>query len=105
MKIKPLQDRVLVQRVEKEEKTAGGIIIPDTAKEKPAEGKIVATGPGRVSDDGKLIPLDVKVGDYVLFAKYAGSEVTIDGEEYLLMREEEILGIVEQKASAKKKKK
>ena len=105
MKIKPLQDRVLVQRVEKEEKTAGGIIIPDTAKEKPAEGKIVAAGPGKVSEDGKLIPLDVKVGDYVLFAKYSGTEVTLDGDEYLLMREEEILGVIEKKASGKKKKK
>jgi chaperonin GroES len=107
MKIKPLQDRVLVQRIEKEEKTAGGIIIPDTAKEKPAEGKIVAVGPGKVTDDGKVIPLDVKVGNRVLFAKYAGTEVEVEGVEYLLMREEEILGVIEGGAgkSSKKKKK
>ena len=106
MKIKPLQDRVLVQRIEKEETTAGGIIIPDTAKEKPAEGRIVAVGPGKVSDDGKVIPLDVKEGDRVLFAKYAGTEVKVEGVEYLLMREEEILGVIEEtkKKSSKKKK-
>jgi len=104
MKVKPLQDRVLVKRLEKEEKTAGGIIIPDTAKEKPAEGEVVAAGPGRTTEDGKLIPLDVKVGDRVIFAKYAGTEVQIDGEEYLLMREEEILGIIEEKSKSKKKK-
>ena len=103
MKIKPLQDRVLVQRIEKEEKTAGGIIIPDTAKEKPAEGKIVAVGPGRLSDDGKVIALDVKVGEVVLFAKYSGTEVKVDGSEYLLMREDEILGVIEAKSSKKKK--
>ena len=95
MKVRPLQDRVLVKRLEKEEKTAGGIIIPDTAKEKPVEGKIIAAGPGKVNDDGKLIKLDVKVGDRVLFAKYAGNEVKIDGEELLLMREEDILGVLE----------
>jgi chaperonin GroES len=106
MKVKPLQDRVLIQRLEKEEKTAGGIIIPDTAKEKPAEGKVVACGPGRVNDEGKVIALDVKVGDRVLFAKYAGTEVKIDGEDFLLMREEEILGVIEgDDKDAKKKKK
>ncbi|HUT55479.1 MAG TPA: co-chaperone GroES [bacterium] len=105
MKIKPLQDRVLVTRIEKEEKTAGGIIIPDTAKEKPAEGKIVAVGPGKTTDEGKVIKLDVKVGDHVLFAKYGGTEVKVDGVEYLLMREEEILGVIEGSGSHKDSKK
>jgi len=108
MKVKPLQDRVLVKRIEKEEKTAGGIIIPDTAKEKPQEGRVEATGPGRVTEDGKVLPLDVKPGNLVLFQKYAGTEVKIDGEEYLLMREEDILGVIEQGEAnkpAKKKKK
>jgi chaperonin GroES len=105
MKVRPLQDRVLVKRLEKEEKTAGGIIIPDTAKEKPAEGKIVAAGPGKVNDEGKLIKLDVKVGDRVLFAKYAGNEVKIDGEELLLMREEDILGVLEGQEDKDEKKK
>lgn len=104
MKVKPLQDRVLVKRIEKEERTAGGIIIPDSAKEKPAEGKIVATGPGKVLEDGKVMPLDVKVGDHVLFTKYAGSEVKIDDEEYLLMREDDILGVIEAAEDKKKKK-
>lgn len=108
MEIKPLQDRVLVERIEKEEKTAGGIIIPDTAKEKPAEGKVVAVGPGKTTEEGKVIALDVEVGDHILFAKYAGTEVKVDGVEYLLMREEEILGVIEgsesQKDSKKKKK-
>jgi len=105
MKVKPLQDRVLVKRLENEEKTAGGIIIPDSAKEKPAEGEIVACGPGRVNDDGNVIALDVKVGDVVLFAKYAGTEVKVDGEEFLLMREDELLCIVEGKSKGSKKKK
>jgi chaperonin GroES len=105
MKIKPLQDRVLVTRIEKEEKTAGGIIIPDTAKEKPAEGKVVAAGPGKTTDEGKVIKLDVKVGDHVLFAKYGGTEVKVDGVEYLLMREEEILGVIEGSESVKDSKK
>lgn len=104
MKIRPLQDRVLVQRLEKEEKTAGGIIIPETAKEKPAEGTVVAVGPGRPGDDGKPITLDVKEGDHILFAKYAGTDVKVEGEEYLLMREDEILGVLEGKDSKKKKK-
>ncbi len=94
MKIKPLQDRILVQRVEEEQTTKGGIIIPDTAKEKPIEGKIVAVGSGRVGDDGKRIPLEVKVGDRVLFGKYGGTEVKIEGKEYLIMREDAILGII-----------
>ncbi|RPJ80374.1 MAG: co-chaperone GroES [Deltaproteobacteria bacterium] len=94
MKIKPLQDRILVQRVEEEQTTKGGIIIPDTAKEKPIEGKIVAVGSGRVGDDGKRIPLEVKVGDRVLFGKYGGTEVKIEGKEYLIMREDDILGII-----------
>ena len=96
MKIKPLQDRILVQRVEEEQTTKGGIIIPDTAKEKPIEGKIVAVGSGRVGDDGKKIPLEVKKGDRVLFGKYGGTEVKIEGVEYLIMREEDVLGIIEE---------
>ena len=95
MKIRPLQDRVIVKRIEEEEKTAGGIIIPDSAKEKPMEGKIVAAGTGKVLEDGKKLPLDVKEGDRVLFGKYAGTEIKIDGEEHLIMREDDILGIVE----------
>jgi chaperonin GroES len=95
MKIRPLQDRVLVQRVQEEERTKGGIIIPDTAKEKPQEGKVVAVGKGKVGDNGKVIPLDVKAGDKILFGKYSGSEVKLDGEEYLIMREEDILGVLE----------
>ncbi|MFQ5681884.1 MAG: co-chaperone GroES [Candidatus Binatia bacterium] len=95
MKIRPLQDRVIVKRIAEEEKTKGGIIIPDTAKEKPQEGRIVAVGKGKVSEDGKITPLDVKVNDRVLFGKYSGSEVNIDGEEHLIMREDDILGVVE----------
>ena len=95
MKIRPLQDRVIVKRIAEEEKTKGGIIIPDTAKEKPQEGKVIAVGKGKVSDEGKLIPLDVKVGDKILFGKYSGSEIKLNGEEHLIMREEDILGIVE----------
>jgi chaperonin GroES len=95
MKFRPLHDRILVKRVEEETKTKGGIIIPDTAKEKPIEGKVVATGKGRIGEDGKIIPLDVKKGDRVLFGKYGGTEVKVDGEEYLIMREDDILGIVE----------
>jgi len=97
MKIRPLQDRVIVKRLEEEEKTKGGIIIPDTAKEKPQEGKVIAVGKGKVTEDGKVIPLDVKVGDKILFGKYAGTEVKIGGEEHLIMREEDILGIIEGK--------
>jgi chaperonin GroES len=95
MKIRPLQDRVIVKRVEEEEKTKGGIIIPDTAKEKPMEGKVIAVGKGKVLEDGKIHPLDVKAGDRVLFGKYAGTEVKIDGEEHLIMREDDILGVIE----------
>lgn len=95
MKIRPLQDRVIVKRVEEEEKTKGGIIIPDTAKEKPMEGKVIAVGKGKVLEDGKIHPLDVKAGDRVLFGKYAGTEVKIYGEEHLIMREDDILGVIE----------
>jgi chaperonin GroES len=95
MKIRPLHDRILVQRVEEEKTTKGGIIIPDTAKEKPIEGKVIAAGNGKVSDDGKKIPLEVKKGDRVLFGKYGGTEVKIEGEEYLIMREDDVLGIIE----------
>ena len=95
MKIRPLQDRIIVKRVQEEEKTKGGIIIPDTAKEKPIEGKVVAVGNGKVQEDGKVRPLDVKAGDRILFSKYAGTEVKIDGEEHLIMREEDILGVIE----------
>ena len=95
VKIRPLQDRVIVRRLEEEEETQGGIIIPDTAKEKPMEGKVVAVGKGKVLEGGKVVPLDVKTGDRVLFSKYAGTEVKLDGEEHLIMREEDILGIVE----------
>ncbi|MBW2709685.1 MAG: co-chaperone GroES [Deltaproteobacteria bacterium] len=94
MKIKPLHDRVIVKRVEEEEKTKGGIIIPDTAKEKPVEGEIMAVGDGKVADDGKKIALEVKAGDKVLFGKYAGTEIMIDGEEHLIMREDDIIAIV-----------
>ncbi|HEY2987051.1 MAG TPA: co-chaperone GroES [Candidatus Binatia bacterium] len=95
MKIRPLQDRVIVKRIQEEEKTKGGIIIPDTAKEKPQEGKVVAVGKGKANDDGKVVPLDVKVNDRILFGKYSGSEIVIDGEEHLIMREEDILGVIE----------
>lgn len=95
MKIRPLQDRVIVKRIEEEEKSKGGIIIPDTAKEKPQEGRVVAVGKGKVNDDGKITPLDVKVNDRVLFGKYSGSEINIDGDEHLIMREEDILGVIE----------
>lgn len=95
MKLKPLQDRILVQRVEEENKTKGGIIIPDTAKEKPAEGKVVAVGNGKIGEDGKRIAIEVKVGDRVLFGKYSGTEVKVGGEEYLIMREDDVLGIIE----------
>src|SRR5574337_299922 len=95
MKIRPLQDRVIVKRIAEEEKTKGGIIIPDTAKEKPQEGKVIAVGKGKVNEGGKLIPLDVKVGDRILFGKYSGSEIKLEGEEHLIMREEDILGVIE----------
>jgi chaperonin GroES len=95
MKVKPLNDRVLVLRIGEEEKTSGGIIIPDTAKEKPQEGKVVAVGPGKVNDEGKKIALDVKAGDKILFGKYSGTEIKIDGVEHLIMREDDILAIIE----------
>ena len=95
MKVKPLNDRVLVLRIGEEEKTTGGIIIPDTAKEKPQEGKVIAVGPGKVNDEGKKITLDVKAGDKVLFGKYSGNEIKIDGVEHLIMREDDILAIIE----------
>jgi chaperonin GroES len=95
MKIRPLQDRVIVKRLEEETKTKGGIIIPDSAKEKPIEGKVIAVGKGKVAENGNLLKLDVKVGDKVLFSKYGGTEVKIDGEEYLIMREDDILGVIE----------
>jgi len=95
MKLRPLNDRVIVQRIESEQKTKGGIIIPDTAKEKPQKGKVIAVGDGRVGEDGKRIPLNVKEGDLVLFSKYAGNEVTIDDQEYLIMREDDILAVIQ----------
>jgi len=95
VKIKPLRDKVIVKRLEEEEKSPGGIILPDTAKEKPMLGKIIAVGKGRLLDDGKIRPLDVKVGDKVIFAKYSGSEIKIEGEEHLILSEDEILGVIE----------
>jgi chaperonin GroES len=95
VKVRPLHDRILVKRIEGDAKTAGGIIIPDTAKEKPQQGKVVATGPGKVGDDGKRQALDVKAGDRILFGKYSGSEVELDSEEHLIMREEDILAVLE----------
>ena len=102
MQFRPLQDRVLIRRLEQEEKSAGGIIIPDTAKEKPQEGEVVAVGPGARSEDGKLHPLDVKVGDRVLFGKWSGTEVKIDGEELIVMKESDIMGVIEGGASKRK---
>ena len=95
MNIRPLHDRIIVERLEEETTTAGGIIIPDSAKEKPQEGKVVAVGKGKVTEDGKVLPLDVKVGDKVLFGKYAGTEIKIEGKEFMMMREDDILGVVE----------
>ena len=102
MKFRPLHDRVLIRRVEGEEKTAGGIIIPDTAKEKPMEGEVVAAGPGARGDDGKLQPMDVKSGDRVLFGKWSGTEVKLEGEELIIMKESDIMGVLEQSAAAQK---
>jgi chaperonin GroES len=95
VKIRPLQDRIIVKRIAEEEKSKGGIIIPDTAKEKPQEGKVVAVGKGKLSEDGKITPLDVKVNDRILFGKYSGTEIAFDGEEHLIMREEDVLGVIE----------
>ena len=95
MKVKPLHDRILVKRIEESEQVVGGIIIPDTAKEKPQQGKVVAVGAGKIDDKGKRVPLDVKDGDTILFGKYSGQEIKVDGEEYLIMREDEVLGVIE----------
>jgi len=95
MKIRPLGDRIIIKRIEEEEKSRGGIIIPDTAKEKPQEGKVIAVGKGKIADDGKLIPIEVKVGDRVLFGKYSGTEVKILGDDHLIIREDDVLGIIE----------
>ena len=95
MKVRPLHDRIIIERIDEGEQKVGGIIIPDTAKEKPMQGKVIAVGKGRVEKDGKVTPLDVKAGDTVLFGKYAGQEIKIDGNEYLIIREEEVLGVIE----------
>ena len=102
MKFRPLHDRVVVRRIEAEEKSAGGIIIPDTAKEKPSQGEVIAVGPGGRDESGKLIPIDVKEGDRVLFGKWSGTEVKIDGRELLIMKETDIMGIIDERASKKK---
>ena len=102
MKFRPLHDRVVVKRIEGEEKTAGGIIIPDTAKEKPQQGKVIAVGPGGRDETGKLIPIDVKAGDRVLFGKWSGTEVKLDGVEYLIMKESDIMGVLSEDESKKK---
>lgn len=104
MKFRPLHDRVVVRRIDAEEKTAGGIIIPDTAKEKPQQGEVVAVGPGARGEDNKLVPLDVKAGDRVLFGKWSGTEVKIDGEDLLIMKESDIMGILEGESASGKKK-
>ena len=103
VRIRPLHDRVIVQRLEEGEQKVGGIIIPDTAKEKPQQGKVIAVGKGKVEKDGKVTPLDVKEGDTILFGKYSGQEIKLDGEEYLIMREDEILGVIEGAVAKKKK--
>jgi len=95
MNVRPLRDRILVKRIEEQEQRIGGIIIPDTAKEKPQQAKVVAVGSGRVTDEGKTVPIEVQVGDYVLLGKYSGSDITLDGEEYLIVREDEVLGVAE----------
>ena len=102
MKFRPLHDRVVVRRIEGEEKTKGGIIIPDTAKEKPQEGEIVAVGPGARDDNGKLIPIDLKAGDRILFGKWSGTEVKIDGEELLVMKESDVMGVIEEAQASRK---
>ena len=103
MNVRPLHDRIIIQRLEEGEQKIGGIIIPDTAKEKPQRGKVIAAGHGKSNDDGKQIPLDVKAGDTILFGKYSGQEIKLDGEDYLIMREDEVLGVIEG-GDAKKKK-
>jgi chaperonin GroES len=102
MKFRPLHDRIVVKRIDAEEKTAGGIIIPDTAKEKPQQGEVIAVGPGARNEQGQLVPLDVRVGDTVLFGKWSGTEVKIDGEDLLIMKESDIMGVLEQTAAQKK---
>ena len=104
MNVRPLHDRIIVQRIEEGEQKIGGIIIPDTAKEKPQQGKVIAAGAGKAKDDGKRIPLDVKAGDLILFGKYSGQEIKLDGEEFLIMREDEVLAVIDE-AEAKKAKK
>ncbi|ANT52963.1 co-chaperone GroES [Mesorhizobium amorphae] len=102
MTFRPLHDRILVRRIEAEEKTAGGIIIPDTAKEKPQEGEVIAIGPGARDESGKLTPLDVKVGDRILFGKWSGTEIKLNGEDLLIMKESDVMGVIEQTAAVKK---
>jgi len=102
MKFRPLHDRVVVRRIESEDKTPGGIIIPDTAKEKPQEGEVIAVGPGGRDESGKLLPIDLKVGDRILFGKWSGTEVKIDGEELLIMKESDVMGVIEGKASVRR---
>ena len=102
MNVRPLHDRIIVQRLEEGEQKIGGIIIPDSAKEKPQQGKVIAAGNGKVKDDGKRIPLDVKAGDLILFGKYSGQEIKLDGEEYLIMREDEVLAVIEGSGNGKK---
>jgi chaperonin GroES len=105
MNVRPLHDRIIIQRIEETEQKIGGIIIPDTAKEKPQQGKVIAAGAGKVKDDGKRVALDVKSGDLILFGKYSGQEIKLDGEEYLIMREDEVLAVIDNGDSAKKAKK
>ncbi|QND56130.1 MULTISPECIES: co-chaperone GroES [Mesorhizobium] len=102
MTFRPLHDRILVRRIEAEEKTAGGIIIPDTAKEKPQEGEVIAVGPGARDESGKLTPLDVKIGDRILFGKWSGTEIKLNGEDLLIMKESDVMGVIEQTAAVKK---
>lgn len=102
MQLRPLYDRIVVRRIEQQEQKQGGIIIPDTAKEKPQEGEVVAVGRGKRLEDGTVVPLDVKVGDHILFGKYSGSDVKMDGQEYLIMREDEVLGVIENAVAGKK---
>lgn len=101
MNVRPLHDRIIVQRIDEGEQKIGGIIIPDTAKEKPQQGKVIAAGKGKVKDDGKVVPMDVKKGDLILFGKYGGQEIKLDGQEYLIMREEEVLAVIEGKSKRK----
>src|SRR5438034_8029641 len=103
--VRPLHDRLIVQRIEEGEQKVGGIIIPDTAKEKPQQGKVIAAGNGKAKDDGKRVPLDVQAGDLILFGKYSGQEIKLDGEEYLIMREDEVLAVIDEAAGTKKSKK